>query len=273
MEQQRQLRKATKEQEVPNDIFRTVPDTQTNDVNTKQLYNDREFVKQIHNNPKLANTPTRVKVPVFEGDDPGLQGHLQPQKYTYKTVYANNDRWNALVKKYGTNNTTQLIHALNQDIGSSAQRNTGYMLNMTDNSQLNKSLKDNVVSMISKTGETGLYKINRGEKGKDPISPKDISKLFEDGNIEFNPKLGLVFHTTKDGKPESYGLSPELLDDKNRTYSHLIDYINNNIRENDYESANVNISNLMKLLYKQHNTQAQVQGKTLSQKEEYSYTR
>lgn len=244
--------------------WRSVPKTKVDgDKKTTQLNEDLEFIKQLRANPSMINEEV-------ERVDPG-----HPTQYgvsiggrVYKAK-PHAERLQQIIQKYNmkNGNMDQLEEKLQSDIRSSAVRSFIYKPNITQSDLITQVIKENARTLGASTESTGLYELDNNRKG-DPIKLKNISDYFTgDSDISYDPEVGLIINSTKDGKTRSAVIDPELIDNEERYVADAMHNINTYLEYGYDTEAQKQINSMMNYIYGKFNTLAKRQSNTDSKLE------
>lgn len=260
-----------KDEESP--YFRSSGVTKVNDVNTKKKKDDIAFIQGVRNGTiNLDETAQRVV-----GSDPlelyGTRGHLQRTHGKVETYKPNQERISNLMKEYGIKNLDQIEAKINSDLNKSAMREVTYITSITDPTLISKTIRENAASISRRTGgKSGVYELDSNKKG-DMLSYKDIKDYFnEDSQIEYDPKLGIVFTgTNSTGDTKNLLLDPEVIAGETRVYEdgirrnviqNQLRLINQAIENEDVEAQKHYITELMEDIYSRFNSIAKRESNT-----------
>ena len=265
-------KKDTKE-DVPSPHFRSSGVTKVNDVNTKKKKDDIAFIQGVRNGTiNLNETAQRVV-----GSDPlesyGTRGHLQRTRGKVETYKPNQERISKLMREYGIRNLDQIEAKINSDLSKSAMREVTYITSITDPTLISKTIRENAASISRRTGgKSGIYELDSNKKG-DMLSYKNIKDYFnEDSQIEYDPKLGIVFTgTNSTGDTKNFLLDPEVVAGETRVYEdgirrniiqNQLRLINQAIENEDVEAQKHYITELMEDIYSRFNSIAKRESNT-----------
>lgn len=260
-----------KDEESP--YFRSSGVTKVNDVNTKKKKDDIAFIQGVRNGTiNLDETAQRVV-----GSDPlesyGTRGHLQRTPGKVTTYKPNQERISKLMREYGIKNLDQIEAKINSDLSKSAMREVTYITSITDPTLISKTIRENAASISRRTGgKSGIYELDSNKKG-DMLSYKNIKDYFnEDSQIEYDPKLGIVFTgTNSTGDTKNFLLDPEVVAGETRVYEdgirrniiqNQLRLINQAIENEDVEAQKHYITELMEDIYSRFNSIAKRESNT-----------
>lgn len=260
-----------KDEESP--YFRSSGVTKVNDVNTKKKKDDIAFIQGVRNGTiNLNETAQRVV-----GSDPlesyGTRGHLQRTRGKVETYKPNQERISKLMREYGIRNLDQIEAKINSDLSKSAMREVTYITSITDPTLISKTIRENAASISRRTGgKSGIYELDSNKKG-DMLSYKNIKDYFnEDSQIEYDPKLGIVFTgTNSTGDTKNFLLDPEVVAGETRVYEdgirrniiqNQLRLINQAIENEDVEAQKHYITELMEDIYSRFNSIAKRESNT-----------
>lgn len=281
MQEQAARNKAARETKTPETglYYRAVPKTTVDgDKKTAQMSEDLALLQEILKNPSLISKKDTRKVTSVEYDyaDPGLLKSAPRTKQSEQSYYPYQEKLNALGKRYNftyniTNgvlsggNLADVAQQISNDIRSSAVRSFSYKPNITQSDLITQVLKENTRSYHRRSNNTGLYKLEDNEKGKQ-IDIKDLNSYFtSDSDIDFDPDLGFIINATdSDGETRSAVIDTELLDDPNRTFSKAQQSIKVALDNGEDELATLLIEATMKAFYDRFNTLEKRQSNTTS---------
>lgn len=264
----------------PQRHYRSVPTTTVDDTKkTTQMKSDADFLRKIAENPDLLNEVARRYI----GGGTSITGATSGGYF--EEYEPNYERLLNIANRYGfsnLNNTeswdfNSLADSLESDIRSSALRSNSYIMDVTNPELMAKTIRENSISLNSRSGNSGMWEIDsNGKKKKQSNIDEVIKHINDSSHIEFDPKRGIIIHGIKDGAVKSFILDPEIVTGesinfdgsrKNR-YQHLINIINEGIESGNEYIVDEGIDRLMNEMYYQFNSISKVQGKTLSAKEE-----
>lgn len=265
-------KKDTKE-DLQSPYFRSSGVTKVNDVNTKKKKDDIAFIQGVRNGTiNLDETAQRVV-----GSDPlelyGTRGHSQRTPGKVVTYKPNQERISKLMREYGIRNLDQIEAKINSDLNKSAMREVTYITSITDPTLISKTIRENAASISRRTGgKSGIYELDSNKKG-DVLSYKDIKDYFnEDSQIEYDPKLGIVFTgTNSTGDTKNLLLDPEVVAGETRVYEdgirrnviqNQLRLINQAIENEDVEAQEHYITELMNDIYSRFNSIAKRESNT-----------
>ena len=260
-----------KDEESP--YFRSSGVTKVNDVNTKKKKDDIAFIQGVRNGTiNLNETAQRVV-----GSDPlelyGTRGHSQRTRGKVVTYKPNQERISKLMREYGIKNLDQIEAKINSDLSKSAMREVTYITSITDPTLISKTIRENAASISRRTGgKSGIYELDSNKKG-DMLSYKNIKDYFnEDSQIEYDPKLGIVFTgTNSTGDTKNFLLDPEVVAGETRVYEdgirrniiqNQLRLINQAIENEDVEAQKHYITELMNDIYSRFNSIAKRESNT-----------
>ena len=265
----------------PQRHYRSVPTTTVDDTKkTTQMKSDADFLRKIAENPDLLNEVARRYI----GGGTSITGATSGGYF--EEYEPNYERLLNIANRYGFSNTlnnsgswdfNSLADSLESDIRSSALRSNSYIMDVTNPELMAKTIRENSISLNSRSGNSGMWEIDsKGKKKKQSNIDEVIKHINDSSHIEFDPKRGIIIHGIKDGTVKSFILDPEIVTGesinfdgsrKNR-YQHLINIINEGIESGNEYIVDEGIDRLMNEMYYQFNSISKVQGKTLSAKEE-----
>lgn len=272
-----------------NPFYRTQSKTSV-DTNKKtyELSKDLLSLGELLKNPNLINKEEIKKVrreKYAHIDEKAFPtGVYEDTDKTYKS-HPYKELVNKLEKQYGISvfndrkeispkKIEELAMKLDSEVRASAIRNNSYVVNITDNSLIGKTLDENWRSYYRKTGKTGLKEVEKGKVSTADVKEKNLSKFFDSNpSLEYDIEAdGFVVNGTIDGKPKSYKLDMELIDTPNRTlqsyhnkirsalydknYRLAADLIDGSIYNNQYNEG------IMEIVYNRFNSLAKKQGNT-----------
>lgn len=281
MQEQAARNKAARETKTPETglYYRAVPKTTVDgDKKITQMSEDLTLLQEILKNPSLISKKDIRKVTSVEYDyaDPGLLKSAPKTKQSEQSYYPYQEKLDALGKRYNltyniTNgvlsggNLADVAQQISNDIRSSAVRSFSYKPNITQSDLITQVLKENTRSYHRRSNNTGLYKLEDNEKGKQ-IDIEDLNSYFtSDSDIDFDPDLGFIINATdSDGETRSAVIDTELLDDPNRTFSKAQQSIKVALDNGEDELATLLIEATMKAFYDRFNTLEKRQSNTTS---------
>jgi hypothetical protein len=263
--------KKGKTEGTPSSTWRSVPKTKVDgDKKTTELNDELQFIQKLRANPALINEVATRRVGVHDPDRLlGTRGNLQYREYKDEEYKPNAERLNQIIKKYDfkDGNIEALEQKLSNDIKSSAVRNFIYKPNITQSDLITQVLKENARTLGVATESTGLYELDDNRKG-DPIKLNNLTDYFSgDSDISYDPEVGLIINSTKDGKTKSAVIDPELIDDADRNVANLMHNINTYLEYGYDQQAQQEINNMMNYIYGKFNTLSKRQSNTDSKLE------
>lgn len=148
-----------------------------------------DFLKTL----QTGNNYTTMLKPENNKPAPALYGRETKVMTTFgnEENRTNIEKYNALVKKYGTRNPTELINKLNQDIKHTTSEYRQTAIKAKDNSNLNSFL----LGQLSTQGEDALRDLVKTEDGK-KLKVEEIRSAFgKAGRLKYNAEtkeLGIL---------------------------------------------------------------------------------
>lgn len=281
MQEQAARNKAARETKTPETglYYRAVPKTTVDgDKKTTQMSEDLALLQEILKNPSLISKKDTRKVTSVEYDyaDPGLLKSAPRTKQSEQSYYPYQEKLKELGKRYNLGytitdgvlsggNLADVAQQISNDIRSSAVRSFSYKPNITQSDLITQVLKENTRSYHRRSNNTGLYKLEDNEKGKQ-IDIKDLNSYFtSDSDIDFDPDLGFIINATdSDGETRSAVIDTELLDGPNRIFSKTQQSIKVALDNGEDELATLLIEAIMKAFYDSFNTLEKRQSNTTS---------
>ena len=259
--------------------YRAVPKTTVDgDKKTTQMNTDLALIQELLKDPSLISKTDTRKVTKVEYDygEPGLIRSAPKKVQSDQTYYPYKEKLNELGKRYNINytikdgilsggNLADVAQQISNDIRSSAVRSFSYKPNITQSDLITQVLKENTRSYHRRSNNTGLYKLEDNEKGKQ-IDIEDLNSYFtSDSDIDFDPDLGFIINATDSkGATRSVVIDTELLDDPNRTFSKAQQSIKAALDNGEDELATLLIEATMKAFYDRFNTLEKRQSNTTS---------
>lgn len=259
--------------------YRAVPKTTVDgDKKTTQMNTDLALIQELLKDPSLISKTDTRKVTKVEYDygEPGLIRSTPKKVQSDQTYYPYKEKLNELGKRYNINytikdgilsggNLADVAQQISNDIRSSAVRSFSYKPNITQSDLITQVLKENTRSYHRRSNNTGLYKLEDNEKGKQ-IDIEDLNSYFtSDSDIDFDPDLGFIINATDSkGATRSAVIDTELLDDPNRTFSKAQQSIKAALDNGEDELATLLIEATMKAFYDRFNTLEKRQSNTTS---------
>lgn len=281
MQEQAARNKAARETKTPETglYYRAVPKiTVDGDKKTTQMNTDLALIQELLKDPSLISKTDTRKVTKVEYDygEPGLIRSAPKKVQSDQTYYPYQEKLNELGKRYDINytikdgilsggNLAAVAQQISNNIKSSAVRSFSYKPNITQSDLITQVLKENTRSYHRRSNNTGLYKLEDNEKGKQ-IDIEDLNSYFtSDSDIDFDPDLGFIINATDSkGATRSAVIDTELLDDPNRTFSKAQQSIKAALDNGEDELATLLIEATMKAFYDRFNTLEKRQSNTTS---------
>lgn len=270
--------------------YESIPHTTVDGkVKTTDIQDDANFLKQIQANPNLLN---EKKVTYQKGSTSMRYGEKSDDRtiesYPYK------DKFESISKKYniplntrsidGETTSSNLMLAsklLENELKKSAVRDFDHKLNTTSGETMSQTILENAGVLNSgKSGRTGVYNFENGEKGEDQLGINDVVDKLEDAKstLFYTPgQHGFKVTSYKKGKSNTLFIDPEVIDTPNREYSRLMKAIDNSIKSDPDKPLQVEgfpkpfqntasaINYMLSTAQGQFNSKAQVQSKTAKQ--------
>lgn len=225
-------------------------------VNTSKLEEDQNIIRAIINNRSLLSKP--ASRPKIVGSS--QTGYVQ---HTSETIYPYDERYKALSERYETTDLQELDRRIQNDIDHSAERNSIYRTNYTNNDLMNQYVLSNLRAG-AKNDKIQAYEY-KNDKRKGMLEVSELEDIKQNsGFITFDPMTSTLLYNyeTSDGKQKQMELDPEVLDTPDRILKSRLDEMKKFRDNKDYINLSIAADAYMSMLDNMFHTQAKVQSNT-----------
>lgn len=211
---------------------------------------------------KVATVPDQIQIRSIRS------GYTAPRP----TYYPNQQRWDALVKRYGRIGPQAMLDKMNAEIQQSAVRNNVYKMRIADPTLIVQQIKQN--ALIGATeGKTLITYMKDGKPTNKQVPADDIDKLVHhNASLLYDPDYGYSLNAfTSGGKAVQLHLDPEAIELYDRygrgVFAGAKQHLEKSLQRGDIagpQGYNSTLNALFKTMYKNYNTLLMRQGETTS---------